>query len=165
MKKFFAVLLAVICLFTMAAVNAAAVKSPTETVKVVSGIKGGGGGGSITPSATYKPGQSPTYYITPDKGYRIKQVWIDGKPMGAISEFTFDSIDSNQTIYVEFEKISNPTTSANTTGTTVPNTGKTSPNTGTQTNYAVIIPSAFGVMVIGTITVAAVAKKNRKKED
>lgn len=162
MKKIFAVMMAVICLFAMASLSAGAVSSPGSTVKVESSVVKGGGG-SITPSASYKPGQSPTYYIVPDKGYKIKQVWINGEAMGAISEFTFSSLEENQTIEVEFEKITETTTKGGTTtGTTVPNTGKTSPNTGAEANYQVIVPATLGVMLIGALTTVVVKKKNQK---
>lgn len=166
MKKIIAAILSVICVITMlsaVSIGANAVSSPGNTVKVVSTVKGGGG--KITPSASFKPGQSPTYYVVPDEGYRVKQVWINGEPMGAITEFTFDGLIDDASIEVVFEKIPGyvPTTGAG--GTTVPNTGSTSPDTGSQENNLVIVSVVLGVMVIGAFTAAVVTKKNHKKEN
>lgn len=168
MKKIIAVLLSVMIVFaafSALCVNAAAVSSPGNTVVVDSTVKGSGG--KITPSANYKPGESPKYYITPDPGYKVKQVWIDGKPMGAITEFTFNDISENHTVEVEFEKDPNykPTSSTTAPGTTVANTGKTSPDTGSEANTYIVVSAVVGATLIATFAGVAVSKKNRKEEN
>ena len=46
-----------------------------------------------------------TYVFTPNEGYKIKDVIVNGVSMGAIPYYTFDKVKSNQTLRVEFEKI------------------------------------------------------------
>lgn len=66
-----------------------------------------GEGGSITDEGTsiVKYNTSKKYVITPDEGYEIKSVIVNGKDVGAVPEYNFRSIKSNQTIHVIFEKI------------------------------------------------------------
>ncbi|MGC8789597.1 MAG: stalk domain-containing protein, partial [Caldisericum sp.] len=63
-------------------------------------------GGTITPSSTITVnyGDSKTFNITPNPGYKIKDVLVDGKSVGAVSSYTFSNITSNHTIEATFEK-------------------------------------------------------------
>lgn len=62
--------------------------------------------GSITPNGVsiFNHGDSITYTITPDTGYIIKFVEVDGKYIGKINQYTFTNITTNHTIRAEFEK-------------------------------------------------------------
>jgi hypothetical protein len=73
----------------------------TFTITASSGV-----GGTITPSGTVTVnyGESKTFTITPDKGYKIKDVKVDGKSVGAVSTYAFSNITDNHTIEVTFEK-------------------------------------------------------------
>ena len=46
-----------------------------------------------------------TYTFTPDTGYRVKDVIINGESVGALTSYTFSEVRSDQTLRVEFEKI------------------------------------------------------------
>jgi C1A family cysteine protease len=63
-------------------------------------------GGSISPSGTITVnyGDSKTFTINPDKGYKISDVKVDGKSVGAVSTYTFEKVIDNHTIEVTFEK-------------------------------------------------------------
>lgn len=65
-----------------------------------------GAGGTISPSGKIevKYGDSQTFAITPDKGYRIKDVLVDGKSVGAVTSYTFKNIESDHLIEAIFEK-------------------------------------------------------------
>jgi hypothetical protein len=72
-----------------------------------------GTGGSISPSGnlTVAHGKSLTFIMTPDTGYEIKEVLVDGKSMGAINTYTFSNVLSSSNISVHFEITpSDPTT-------------------------------------------------------
>ena len=62
----------------------------------------GGLGGSITPlgSVTVNYGASQTFTITPDPGYHVADVKIDGVSVGAVTTYTLNNITSNHTIDV-----------------------------------------------------------------
>ena len=66
-----------------------------------------GDGGSITPAgkAEVKYSNSITYTITPDEGYEIESVVVDGKNVGVTTEYTFKNVRAKHTISVEFVKI------------------------------------------------------------
>lgn len=82
-----------------------------------SSSSGGGGGGSSTP-ATKKPSvqassngtvkvssDGKTVTITPKEGYKVKELLINGKSVGAVTEYTFDKVDENSTVKVIYEPI------------------------------------------------------------
>ena len=64
-----------------------------------------GAHGSISPSGTtaVSSGNSQGYTITPDTGYHVSDVIVDGKSMGAVSAYTFSNITSNHSISAVFE--------------------------------------------------------------
>ncbi len=68
-------------------------------------------GGEIDPAGVSKVQYSKniTYTITPDAGYAIKSVLVDGKDVGSVSEYTFKSVTKKHTIHTVFEKV-NPYT-------------------------------------------------------
>ena len=61
--------------------------------------------GSITPSGTVtvKRDDSASFTITPDSGYKIADVLVDGTSVGAVSSYTFDKVTANHTIEVTFQ--------------------------------------------------------------
>ena len=46
-----------------------------------------------------------TYTFTPNDGYRIKDVFVNGKSIGGVDSYTFSGVTCDQTLKVEFEKI------------------------------------------------------------
>lgn len=72
-----------------------------------------GAGGSISPSGnvSVREGRDQTFTITPDKGYAVANVKIDGKSIGAAKSYTFENISRTHTIEVIFMKANgNPQT-------------------------------------------------------
>ena len=65
-----------------------------------------GHGGSITNEGTYTilADLDLTYTITPMRGYTIESVFVDGRDMGAITEYTFRNVKANHTISATFRK-------------------------------------------------------------
>lgn len=71
-------------------------------------------GGTITPvnntivnnKVTVECGQTQSFTITPDEGYKLSALIVDGKEIPACSKYTFGEIDSNHTISATFEGIS-----------------------------------------------------------
>lgn len=66
-----------------------------------------GNGGIISPSGnvTVSRGKDQSFSINPVNGYRISDVIVDGKSVGAVSTYTFDSVKANHTIEVKFTKL------------------------------------------------------------
>ena len=72
-----------------------------------------GAGGSISPSGnvSVREGRDQTFTITPDKGYAVSNVKIDGKSIGAVKSYTFENVSRTHTIEVIFMKANgNPQT-------------------------------------------------------
>ena len=66
-----------------------------------------GSGGTIDPegetTAWWK--NDFTYTITPSTGYKISDVMVDGKSVGAVGSYTFETVTSEHTIKATFERI------------------------------------------------------------
>ena len=71
----------------------------TRTIRASAGT-----GGSITPSGSVsvRTGHDQTFTITPDRGYAIADVKVDGRSVGAVRSYTFQNISSAHTIAVSF---------------------------------------------------------------
>ena len=71
------------------------------TIKATAGT-----GGSISPSGnvSVREGRDQTFTITPDKGYAVANVKIDGKSIGAVKSYTFENVSRTHTIEVIFMK-------------------------------------------------------------
>ncbi len=69
-----------------------------------------GPGGKISPSGnvSVREGQSQTFTITPDEGYKIKKVEADGQSLGAVTSYTFENVRQTHTITAAFEAIEVP---------------------------------------------------------
>ena len=78
------------------------------TIKATAGT-----GGSISPSGSVsvREGRDQPFTITPDKGYAVSNVKIDGKSIGAVKSYTFENVRRTHTIEVIFMKANgNPQT-------------------------------------------------------
>lgn len=113
--------------FTLAFVGDNHYMSASDTATVVtaehtsSGDGGGGGGGGVTAytieatagdNGSISPsgktavvrGEDATFVITPDSGYQVADVLVDGKSVGAVHSYTFENVRANHTISVTFEE-------------------------------------------------------------
>ena len=78
------------------------------TIKATAGT-----GGAISPSGnvSVRGGKDQTFTITPDQGYTVSDVKIDGKSIGAVKSYTFENVRRTHTIEVIFMKANgNPQT-------------------------------------------------------
>lgn len=66
-----------------------------------------GGNGSISPSGqiSVNGGDSQTFDFTPNSGYQISDVQVDGQSMGAASTYTFSKVWQDHTIGVSFASL------------------------------------------------------------
>ena len=76
-----------------------------------------GSNGSISPSGSVilSQGSSRTFTITPNSGYRVSDVRVDGSSVGAVTTYTFSNVRANHTIIASF--IANETSSTSLTVT------------------------------------------------
>ena len=75
-----------------------------------------GAGGMMTPNGTtpVASGGSLSYTITPNSGYHVKDVLVNGASVGAVTSYSFTGVTTPQTMAVIFEKNSGFTITAST---------------------------------------------------
>ena len=102
-----------------------------------------GSGGSISPSGSIsvREGRDQTFTITPDKGYAVANVKIDGKRIGAVKSYTFENVRRTHTIEVIFVK------------------GTAGANTGDSSN----LPLWSALLLASTLTLAGAVHYKRKR--
>ncbi|MES2657902.1 MAG: hypothetical protein V4689_04750 [Verrucomicrobiota bacterium] len=72
---------------------------PTQIITASTGANG-----TITPlgATDAYAGTSPVYTVTPDSGYHVADVLVDGVSVGAVSSYTFTNVAANHTISATF---------------------------------------------------------------
>jgi hypothetical protein len=124
------------------------------TITATAGVNG-----SISPSGavTVNCGSGQTFTITPNPGYTVQDVRVDGNSVGAVASYTFTNVTSNHTIEVTFIKTYTITVTAGTGGGITP--GTTVVVQGTNQTFS-IIPGAgyrIGDVKVDGSSVGAVA--------
>ena len=102
-----------------------------------------GAGSSISPSGnvSVREGGDQTFTITPDKGYAVANVKIDGKSIGAVKSYTFENVSSPHTIEAIFVK------------------GTASASTGDSSN----LPLWSALLLASTLALAGAVHLKRKR--
>ena len=102
-----------------------------------------GAGGAISPSGSVsvREGGDQTFTITPDKGYAVSTVKIDGKSIGAVKSYTFENVSRTHTIEVVFVK------------------GTASARTGDSSD----LPLWSTLLLASTLTLAGAVRYKRKR--
>ena len=93
-----------VAVVTLPAVVANVTLTATMTPNTYTIAATAGANGSITPAgnSTVSYGENKTYTITPNVGYSIQNVVVDGISMGVINSFTFTNVMENHTISATF---------------------------------------------------------------
>ena len=125
------------------------VKFKVQTFTITSSA---GNGGSISPQgiSTLNYGAKPIYTITPNTGFIIDSLFVNGLKVDSISSYTFDSVKSNQTISVKFKVQTFTITSSAGNGGSITPQGTSILNYGTRPIYTITPSTGF---VIDTLFV------------
>ncbi|MEG0020490.1 MAG: hypothetical protein RR728_08085, partial [Oscillospiraceae bacterium] len=78
--------------------------SSSDTYYYIKATAGVGGSMSTPERVRVRAGESAGFTITPDKGYQIADVKVNGKSIGAKKYYVFTNIHSDQTIHATFKK-------------------------------------------------------------
>ena len=102
-----------------------------------------GTGGSISPSGniSVREGRDQTFTITPDKGYAVANVKIDGESIGAVKSYTFENVSKAHAIEIIFVK------------------GTASASTGDSSN----LPLWSALLLASTLALAGAVHLKRKR--
>ncbi len=107
---------------------------------IITASAGTGGGISPDGETAVGVGGTETYTITPEAGYRVSSVLVDGAEQGNVSSYTFSDVQENHTISASFERVFTLAASAGANGTISP-AGETVVVAGGTETYT-ITPSA-----------------------
>ncbi|MFA5853449.1 MAG: PQQ-dependent sugar dehydrogenase [Patescibacteria group bacterium] len=121
-------------------------------------------GGTITPSGAVSvaSGTNQVFSITPNSGYQIDDVVVDGASQGALSSYTFTNVASAHTISASFSLIPVPTytitATAGANGTVTPS-GSTVLNQGASQTYTITPNSGYQIsdVIVDGVSQGAVA--------
>ncbi|NNV54943.1 autotransporter outer membrane beta-barrel domain-containing protein, partial [Limnovirga soli] len=91
--------------FTFSNVTATHTISASFAINTYSITASAGANGSISPAGatSVNYGGSQAYTITPDAGYHIADVLVDGASVGAVSDYTFNNVTEAHSIAASFE--------------------------------------------------------------
>ena len=125
--------------FTFSDVKEAHSISATFVKKQFNITASAGAGGKISPSgtATVSYGDDKTYTITPNTGYEIKSVTVDGVNKGKISSYTFNDINAAHTISATFVKKTFSITASAGTGGKISPSGTATVSYGDDKTYTI----------------------------
>ncbi|MBJ6751872.1 beta strand repeat-containing protein [Geomonas anaerohicana] len=114
----------------------------THTITATTGT-----GGSIAPAGTSRVdyGASLTYTITPDSGYQISDVTVDGTPVGAVSSYTFSNVTGNHTISASFATDIRTITATAGTGGSIAPPGISTVSYGDSLTYTITPNSGYQI--------------------
>ena len=88
--------------YTLPAVSANATLTATMSQRTFTITKSAGNNGTINGPATVNYGATAAYTITPNAGYVVDNVLVDGMNMGSITSYTFVNVVANHTISATF---------------------------------------------------------------
>ncbi len=130
--------------YTFTNVTANHTISATFAINTYTLTASAGAGGTIAPNGvtTVNHGASQGYTITPNAGYHVVDVLVDGGSVGSVGAYTFANVTANHTIGASFAiDTFTITASANAGGTITPS-GVTTLNYGGAQSYS--IAASFG---------------------
>ncbi len=127
-------------------------KTTPQTVVSYTITATAGANGSISPSGTItlSQGAAQPFTITPNSGYHIANVQVDGVSAGAVTTYSFNDVTANHTISASFA-INTYTVkpSAGANGTISPNTVQTVNYNGT-TSFTITPKAGYSAVMGGT---------------
>jgi PKD repeat protein len=93
--------------YTFTNVTASHTLQATFAIDMFTIAPSAGSGGNISPSASVQVsyGANQTFTMTPDSGYEIADVLVDGVSVGTVSTYFFSNVAANHTIAVTFAAV------------------------------------------------------------
>ncbi len=106
-----------------------------------------GTGGSITPSGAVSvtQGSDKTFTITPETGYEISDVFVDGESVGAVTSHTFSDVTENHTISASFLLVEYVITASAGTGGSINPSGDVSVTHGSDKTFTITSETGYEV--------------------
>ena len=104
-------------------------------------------GGSITPGGpiSVSSGSNQSFTIAPDSCYGVADVLVDGVSVGAVTNYTFNSVTANHTIEASFILDSFTITASAGVGGSISPLGEVTVNCGADPSFTITPDSCYGV--------------------
>ena len=133
--------------YTFNNVTAAHTISATFSVRTYTLTASAGTGGTISPSGiiTVNHGANQTYTITPNTGYSVATVTVDGVSQGAITSFTFNNVTANHTISATFTANSYTISASAGAGGTISPSGNVTVSHGSNQTFTISPTSGYAI--------------------
>lgn len=124
--------------YTFSNVTAAHSIAATFDVRCYHITASAGSGGTISPTDVWSLyNTSQTISIVPNSGYRVADVQVDGKSVGAVTSYTFSNIAADHTVSATFTTASYTITASAGTGGTISPTGTVTVSGGSSKTYTI----------------------------
>jgi len=107
-----------------------------------------GDGGLVDPSGevVVNEGNSQTFTITPDAGYEIEDVVVDGSSVGAVSSYTFENVAADHSIHATFSPVPTYTITATAgAGGTIAPAGEVVVNEGDSQTFTITAYTGYEI--------------------
>ena len=137
--------------YTFSNVTAAHTISATFSVRTYTLTASAGTGGTISPSwniTVSNHGANQTFTITPNTGYSIANVKVDGASQGAISSYTFNNVTANHTISATFTANSYTISASAGTGGTISPLGNVTVSHGSNQTFTITPTSGYAISTV-----------------
>ena len=118
----------------------------TQTQYIIAASAGTGGSISPSGSVSVTSGSSRTFTITPNSGYKISNVTVNGSSVGAVSSYTFSNVTANRTISATFTAATTYTITASAgTGGSISPSGSVSVTSGSSRTFKITPNSGYKI--------------------
>ena len=109
-----------------------------------------GTGGTISPAGavTVNSGANQTFTITPNSGYQISEITVDGTSVGAVPSYTFSNVTANHTISAAFTAITYTITATAGSGGAISPTGAVAVNSGANQTFTITPNSGYQISAV-----------------
>lgn len=145
--------------YTFGNINANHTISATFAQKTYTVTVNAGAHGNITPGmSNFAWGATPTFTITPDAGYGIVDVTVDGQSVGAVTSYTFTALSADHTIAATFAAYQFTIAATAGNGGTISPAGNTSVAFNGTQNYTITANAGYHVsdVFVDGVSVGAV---------
>lgn len=122
-----------------------------------------GSNGTVTPSGgvSVPAGESQLFVFTPDSGYHVESVFIDGTPHGKLVEYEFVDVRANHNLEVNFapgEEVVHVIHSTASSGGTISPLGRISVEDGSDSEFVILPKFGFKIqdVLVDNVTVGSV---------
>ncbi len=137
--------------YTFNSVSATDMINVTYAINTYSVTASSDANGSISPSGAtiISYGGSLTYTMTPNTGYHISDVQVNGSSVGAVSSYTFNSVSATDMIKVNYAINTYSVTASSAINGSISPSGATTASYGSSLTYSITADAGYHVLDVG----------------